>query len=205
MSTYHNRLIEVKNNKTGKWELFEWYVPAGRCNWGNSDQKPDVENPPLERIYEWYDNDHSYFNELEDYVHEGLPSDASDGLLALSEKYGKDDWWRPRFSYLTLAEMNAVFAKLKEKIFSGIIEDERNQQFKTINHKLDALLRGENLDSLSATSDEEDSESWKEYYMEEVFHDMMSFSKDITFAYRIVDDAYGWKESCDIRLIFYNS
>jgi hypothetical protein len=204
MSTYHNRLIEVKNSTTGKWELLEWYVPAGYCSWRNSGKRPDVEEPPLERIYEWYDNDHSYFDELEDYVHEGLPSDASNGLLALSEKYNKDDWWRPRFSYLTLAEMNAAFARLKEKIFSGIIEDERSQQFNTINRKLDALLRGENLDTISAGADE-DPESWKEYYMEELFHDMMSFSNDIAFAYRIVDDAYGWKESCDIRLIFYNS
>lgn len=165
MSTYHNRLIEVKNNKTGKWELLEWYVPASRCSWRDSGEKHDVDNPQLSRIYEWCDNDHSYFDELEDYVHEGIPSDASDGLLALSEKYNKDDWWRPRFSYLTLAEMNAAFTKLKEKIFSGVIEDERNQQFKAINRKLDALLLGEKQDSLSAESDE-DPESWKEYYME---------------------------------------
>lgn len=55
MSTYHNRLIEVKNSTTGKWELLEWYVPAGRYGWINPGKKPDVEDPPLERIYEWYD------------------------------------------------------------------------------------------------------------------------------------------------------
>lgn len=230
MSTYLTRFLEIKNEKTGKWELVKRYKKFYKMQVytkeGWVDNKPDFTANGRDMSIEPYyacDNacslrqyfSDSYANEFtdEDYglSERGIPEDISEELKNYLTKE-KDECGYWGLTHCTLKELIDVMNQEKklyfEKIKNKIQGNGKDELVARLDHILEEMNKPlENRKKFKdAEKEEEYYEDSLEYLYEEMCWGWESLNDEVTRIQYILDELNNyWEGESNARIIVYFS
>lgn len=164
----------------------------------------------------------------------GFPSDMSEELKVYLEKEIENDDrdYRYNKSYVSLSELYALYKQKMEIVKEDLFKTIKEYEYSKIHEKLNRLLELATIDRTSLTHDDLkkiDSKTKKLYtkkkkkddentsidtyeyyketleYIEEDYHNVMSIYNEYIFAWRIVDELFGYTDDSNIRIVYYFS
>ena len=230
MSTYLTRFLEIKNKKTGKWELVKCYKKFYKTQiyvdgkW--IDNKPDFTvNGRDMSIKPYYSCDNacslrqyfsdSYANEFTDedygFSDRGMPDDISEELKDyLTKEKDEDGYWG--LTHCTLKELIDVMNQEKklyfEKIKNKIQGNGKDELVARLDHILEEMNKPlENRQKFKAEEKEEEYyEDSLEYLYEEMCWGWESLNDEVTRIQYILDELNNfWEGESNARIIVYFS
>ena len=230
MSTYLTRFLEIKNEKTGKWELVKRYKKFYKMQVytkeGWVDNKPDFTANGRDMSIEPYyacDNacslrqyfSDSYANEFTDKDYElgerGIPEDISEELKNyLTKEKDEDGYWG--LTHCTLKDLIDVMNQEKklyfEKIKNKIQGNGKDELVARLDHILEEMNKPlENRKKFKAEEKEEEYyEDSLEYLYEEMCWGWESLNDEVTRIQYILDELNNfWEGESNARIIVYFS
>ena len=165
----------------------------------------------------------------------GFPSDMSEELRIFLDKEIENDEHDYRYnkSYVLLSELYALYKNEMKLIKKDFFNAIKNYEYSKIHDKLNRLLELSTIDKASLSDDDKEKldkktkklytrkkkkdnnedislDSYQDYeetleYIEENYHDVMSIYNEYIFAWRIVDELFGYKDDSNIRIVYYFS
>lgn len=230
MSTYLTRFLEVKNKKTGKWELVKCYKKFYKMQVytkeGWIDNKPDFNVDGVDMTVEFsyecnnacalrqYFSD-SWGNEYTDKDYglngRGMPDDISEELKDyLTKEKVENGYWG--LTHCTLKELIDVMNQEKklyfEKIKNKIQGNSKDELVARLDHVLEEMNKPlENRQKFKAEEKEEKYyEDSLEYLYEEMCWGWESLNDEVTRIQYILDELNNfWEGESNARIIVYFS